>query len=158
MNYELLKQKMVEFFKTIPAEELVKQFEELGYKFEQPKEWMPKEGDGYYYISMYGEMATTQWEEENFDLYQYNSGNCFPTKKAAEKEANWRKKDFKIRSVIAKHKPASTIYVLCLNEKGELDGRFRYECMPKCYGFNMNALDSIKSEISVDEFKAWLDR
>jgi hypothetical protein len=51
--------------------------------------WMPRFGDTYYYIDMgiKGSIGTYTYENDSTDQYNYECGNCFPTKEQAQKAA-----------------------------------------------------------------------
>ena len=52
---------------------------------EVKERWKPKNGESYFFISGDGLVNLSDWDNDVFDNYYYNFGNCFRTKEEAEK-------------------------------------------------------------------------
>lgn len=46
--------------------------------------WKPEDGDTYWHLNLYGEVARNTWNGDWYDLTHYKANNCFKTEKWAE--------------------------------------------------------------------------
>jgi len=67
--------------------------------FEEIKEtvWKPKTGDTYWFINDDGVVSGTVWFDDNFDNARYDAGNCYQTKKEAEKARDRKLAEVRLR-------------------------------------------------------------
>lgn len=47
--------------------------------------WKPEDGEGFFYIDVYNDIESDEWNCFPFDIDRYSMGNVFRTKKEAEK-------------------------------------------------------------------------
>ncbi|SEN95623.1 hypothetical protein SAMN05216454_14111 [Peptostreptococcus russellii] len=65
--------------------------ESIGAYKEEPKEWKPEIGEGFYIINLYGEINCWEYLGEKRDLDIFRAGNAFKTMEEAEFEVEKRK-------------------------------------------------------------------
>ena len=76
--------------------------------------WKPENGDQYWFVA-YDGPASHQWDSDYIDCNYHNSGNCFPTEKAAERHAK------RIRSMVPTcpvPKMGETFWEVCTGREG----------------------------------------
>lgn len=72
-------------------EELKKKYEELGEeikRLESRKRWRAEEYDDYFYVNSFGNINSTQEENDENDNFVYKSRNYFKTEEEAQKHAD----------------------------------------------------------------------
>ena len=73
--------------KISELEQQIAELKEAAQKQDEPKEWKPKAGEDYWYISESMSATNADFCDDDFDNRVIKSNNCFRTKERAEEVA-----------------------------------------------------------------------
>lgn len=87
--------------------------ESVGTYKEEPKEWKPKIGEGFYIINLYGDINCWEYLGEKRDLDIFRAGNAFKTMEEAEFELERRKVITELKKYSKTYNPKVNNFCIC---------------------------------------------
>lgn len=83
--------------------ELENQIAELKNAKVEDKVWKPKEEERYWYVTSYVSVDWEWWHNENYDIFNYEQGNCFKTREEAEEHLKKLTIQGKFKTYVREH-------------------------------------------------------